>query len=115
VTSNRLSIYQRFQPLYESRPSNSTSTHISNITAATGKIITKVSIGSAADVDKAVAAARTAFKTTWGLNCPGTVRGQLMNKFTDLLEKHIDEFAGLDALDNGQLRRLVSPLIPSLC
>ena len=74
--------------------------HLTSLTA-TGTLITKVAIASSADVDKAVVAARTAFKTCWGLNCPGSVRGELLNKYADLLEKHIDELAALEALDCG--------------
>jgi aldehyde dehydrogenase (NAD+) len=68
-------------------------------------LITKVAAASSADVDKAVAAARKAFKTTWGLNCPGLVRGQLLNKLADLLEKNADELAAIESLDNGELQQ----------
>jgi aldehyde dehydrogenase (NAD+) len=67
-------------------------------------LITKVAAASSADLDKAVAAARKAFKTTWGLNCPGSVRGQLLNKFADLLEKNSDELAALEVLNTGELQ-----------
>lgn len=43
-----------------------------------------------------------AYKTTWGLHCPGAQRGRLLNKLADLLEQHIDEFAALEALDVGE-------------
>ena len=45
-----------------------------------------------------------AFKTTWGLHCPGVVRGKLLYKLADLIEEHIDEFAALEALDVGMCR-----------
>ena len=70
---------------------------------ATGKVLTKASIGTSADVDRAVKAARNAFKTTWGLNCPGSRRGQLLQNLALLVEKHRDELAALDALDAGKL------------
>jgi acyl-CoA reductase-like NAD-dependent aldehyde dehydrogenase len=44
-----------------------------------------------------------AYKTSWGLKCPGSVRGKLLNKLADLIEANIDEFAALEALDVGEL------------
>ncbi|KAF9043170.1 aldehyde dehydrogenase [Panaeolus papilionaceus] len=70
---------------------------------ATGQVITKVAAAGPKDVDAAVQAAQKAFKTTWGLHTPGTVRGKLLNKLADLLEKNIDEFAALEALDTGKV------------
>jgi hypothetical protein len=81
------------------------------LTAATGKVITKVALGSSADVDIAVQAARTAFKTTWGLNCPGSNRGELLNKLADLIAQNIDEIAALEALDSGMSED--APFVPT--
>jgi aldehyde dehydrogenase (NAD+) len=75
--------------------------------AVTGELITKVAIGSSVDVDKAVIAARKAFKTAWGLNIPGSVRGELLYKVAGLLETHINELAALDALDNGYFQEIM--------
>lgn len=69
---------------------------------ATGKVITSVSIGTAADVDIAVKAAQRAYKTVWGLKTPGRERGRLLGKLADLMEAQSDEFAALEALDVGQ-------------
>lgn len=63
--------------------------------------MTKVSLGSAQDVDRAVTAAQKAYKTSWGLKCPGAVRGRILGKLADLVEENIDEFAALEALDSG--------------
>lgn len=68
---------------------------------ANGRVLTKVSLGSSTDVDIAVKAAQTAFKTTWGLNCPGTQRAALLNKLADLIEKNADELAALSSLEMG--------------
>jgi acyl-CoA reductase-like NAD-dependent aldehyde dehydrogenase len=59
-------------------------------------------VGSAEDVDAAVKAARTAFKTTWGLNVPGSVRGKLLNKLADLLEENPEQFSALESIDAGK-------------
>lgn len=72
------------------------------VNPATGKLITSVAVGSSKDVDIAVEAAKKAFKTSWGLSCPGSARGALLNKLADLLEANIDEFAALEALNVGK-------------
>ena len=69
--------------------------------SATGKIITPVSVGTKEDVDIAVAAAKKAFKTTWGLKCPGLERGKLLNKLADLIMENADELAALEVLNVG--------------
>src|ERR1051325_4196391 len=70
---------------------------------ATGEVITKVAEADAADVDKAVAAARTAFDNgPWRKKIHAAGRGVLLNKLADLVEKHADELAQLESLDNGK-------------
>ena len=69
---------------------------------ATGKLTTKVSEATAKDVDIAVAAAKNAFETTWGLNAPGAQRAELLNKLGDLMVQHKEELAAIEALDNGK-------------
>lgn len=64
-------------------------------------MITKVSEGTSKDVDIAVAAARKAVETTWGLNVSGAKRGELLNNLANLMEKNKGELAALEALDNG--------------
>ncbi|KAF9463983.1 aldehyde dehydrogenase [Collybia nuda] len=70
---------------------------------ASGKVITSVAAGSSKDVDIAVNAAKQAYKTVWGLKCPGVTRGRLLNKLADLLERDMDELAALEALDVGKV------------
>src|SRR5260221_9718762 len=72
------------------------------INPATGEVITHVAEADAADVDKAVAAARAAFEKGAWKKMPPSQRGLLMNKLADLIEKHADELAQLEALDNGK-------------
>ncbi|OCH89819.1 NAD-dependent aldehyde dehydrogenase [Obba rivulosa] len=80
----------------------SNGTTIDVINPATGKVITKIAEGTPKDVDLAVAAAHKAFETSWGLKCPGSERGRLLSKLADLMEEHNDEYAALEALDNGK-------------
>jgi aldehyde dehydrogenase (NAD+) len=73
------------------------------INPSTAEVITQVAEADAADVDKAVAAARAAFdKGPWRKKITASQRGVLMNKLADLIEKNADELAQLEALDNGK-------------
>nr|ALG75774.1 aldehyde dehydrogenase 4 [Tricholoma vaccinum] len=72
------------------------------VNPTTGKVITSVAAGSSKDVDIAVEAAKKAFKTTWGLKCPGNIRGKLLSKLAELMEAQRDEFVSLEALDVGK-------------
>ncbi|KAF8154948.1 aldehyde dehydrogenase [Crassisporium funariophilum] len=77
--------------------------YIDVVNPATGKVVTRISAGGSKDVDVAVAAAKKAFRTSWGLHCPGVVRGKLLNKLANLIEANLDEFAALEALDVGKV------------
>ncbi|KAI0032424.1 aldehyde dehydrogenase [Vararia minispora EC-137] len=77
-------------------------TTIDLVNPTTGQVVAQVSEGMPADVDRAVAAARKAFETTWGLNTPGFDRGRLLTRLADLMEENMDELAALDAFDNGK-------------
>jgi phenylacetaldehyde dehydrogenase len=69
---------------------------------ATGQAIAAVAEADKADVDDAVKAARRAFETgPWSKTSPQD-RSKLIWKLADLLEKHADEIAQLEALDNGK-------------
>ncbi|KAH6904675.1 indole-3-acetaldehyde dehydrogenase [Coprinopsis sp. MPI-PUGE-AT-0042] len=65
------------------------------INPARGEVITSISGGTEADVNKAVDAARKAFKTSWGF--------KLLNKLADLMEAHAGELAALESLDTGKV------------
>src|SRR6266536_1271375 len=73
------------------------------INPATGEVITRVAEADAADVDKAVSAARAASDNgPWRKQLTASQRGNLLYKLADLIEKHADELAQLEALDNGK-------------
>src|SRR5579862_7206570 len=75
---------------------------------ATGHQIAVVADANAADVDRAVAAARTAFETgAWHEMLP-VQREALIWKLSDLIEKHADELAELESLDNGKTKFIAS-------
>ncbi|MGL4550980.1 MAG: aldehyde dehydrogenase family protein [Gemmataceae bacterium] len=69
---------------------------------ATGEEICQVAEGDKADVDLAVAAARKAFESGPWPKMPASERGRLLNKLADVIEKHKEELAGLESLDNGK-------------
>ena len=54
------------------------------------------------DVDIAVAAARKAFRTTWGKNISGYERSRLIHKLADLMERDKQILAELESLNNGK-------------
>ena len=69
---------------------------------ATLDTIAHVPDGNKSDIDLAVAAARRAFESgSWPRMSPGE-RSKLVWKIGDLMEKHADELAELEALDNGK-------------
>ncbi|HLT57407.1 MAG TPA: aldehyde dehydrogenase [Limnochordales bacterium] len=67
---------------------------------ATGEQIGSAPAGGEAEIDAAVAAARTAFKA-WGPMKPSE-RRKILNRFADAIEAHGDELARLETLDVGR-------------
>ena len=80
------------------------SKNFDTINPATGEVLTQIAEASAADVDRAVHAARRAFEDRNGAwrKLSASERGRLIWKLADLVEKHIDELAELETLDNGK-------------
>jgi phenylacetaldehyde dehydrogenase len=69
---------------------------------ATGEVITHVPEAEIEDVNRAVAAARRAFdEGPWPRMSPSE-RGRILWRVAELLEKHNDEFAEIESLDNGK-------------
>ena len=73
---------------------------IPTIDPATGKIIGHVPDASAADIDRAVAAARKALPA-WSATPPAE-RAAILWRIADIIEQHIDELAELETLDQGK-------------
>lgn len=72
------------------------------INPATGEVICDVAEADAADVDKAVRAARTAFHSGEWSKLSARQRGNLLYKLADLIEQNKEELARLETLDNGK-------------
>lgn len=66
------------------------------------KEISRIVDASDKDVDRAVAAARTAFDDGRWTGLPPIAREGMINKLADLLEQHMAEFAEIESIDNGK-------------
>jgi len=71
------------------------------INPATEEVLGLIAEGDKADIDEAVKAARKAFEGKWSTMGPHE-RGRLLLKIADLIDKHADELALLESLDNGK-------------
>jgi acyl-CoA reductase-like NAD-dependent aldehyde dehydrogenase len=68
---------------------------------ATNEVLATVSEAQAADVDRAVAAARQSFERGTWRDLPPAERAKVLWKVGDMIEERADEFAQLETLDNG--------------
>ncbi len=69
---------------------------------STEEEISQVAEADAADVEKAVKAARQAFERGPWRKTQASERGRLLHRLADLIEKNGDELARIEALDNGK-------------
>jgi aldehyde dehydrogenase (NAD+) len=69
---------------------------------ATGEEICQVAEADVVDVDKAVAAARNAIEEGPWRKTQASERGRLLYRLADLIEKHADELARIESIDNGK-------------
>ncbi|EPA99415.1 aldehyde dehydrogenase [Pseudomonas sp. G5(2012)] len=79
----------------------SSETRTSLIDPATGDIISTAAQGTAADVDRAVEAARRAFEGPWRKTTPAQ-RTQMMLRFATLIEANAQELAELECINSGK-------------
>lgn len=76
------------------------------VNPANGRLIARVPDGTAADVDRAVVAARRAFDNgSWSHAIPAE-RAAVLLRIADLLEKQAAEFAELEARNTGKTLRM---------
>jgi len=68
----------------------------------TGEVWAQIAKGTAADVDRAVTAAKTAFEGDWGA-LTATARGKLLNELARLIEVEAPRLAEIEVRDNGKL------------
>jgi aldehyde dehydrogenase (NAD+) len=95
VSATKLLIGNRWVPAESGRT-------FATLNPSTGEEICQIAEADAADVDKAVRVARAAFEHGPWRKMQASDRGRLLNRLADLMEKHADELAALEALDNGK-------------
>ncbi|EIM88564.1 NAD-aldehyde dehydrogenase [Stereum hirsutum FP-91666 SS1] len=83
-------------------PSEDPNSKIEVVNPHTEQVLCSIAAATAKDVDRAVAAARKAFRTTWGKNVTGFERSRLLNKLADLIERDQQVLAELETLNNGK-------------
>src|SRR5262244_3233588 len=71
------------------------------INPATEEPLAQVADASQADVDRAVAAARSAHEHLWG-PMPGSERAKFLYRIARILQERSREFAVLESIDNGK-------------
>ncbi|EXJ78724.1 aldehyde dehydrogenase (NAD+) [Capronia coronata CBS 617.96] len=74
--------------------------YFASIDPFTQKPICNIARGKAADIDKAVAAAQTAFPG-WKATKPAE-KGRLLSRLADLIERDVDILAKIEAIDGGK-------------
>ncbi|MCO7218779.1 aldehyde dehydrogenase family protein [Klenkia sp. PcliD-1-E] len=74
---------------------------LKTVNPATEEVLGEVAVGTDADVDRAVRAARKAFTRVWGPMRPAD-RGKYLFRIARLLQERAREFAVLETLDNGK-------------
>lgn len=79
---------------------------IETIDPATGRLLGRAAAGGAADIDRAVAAARTALENPRWADAAPAFRAKLMWRLADLIEANADQLALLESLDNGMPLRM---------
>jgi aldehyde dehydrogenase (NAD+) len=76
--------------------------HFETLNPATGEVIAQVAAGTAADVDKAVKAARRALESGPWSTMDAADRGRLLFKLADLVERDAEDLAALESLNCGK-------------
>lgn len=79
----------------------------------TGRAWARVPDGDAADIDRAVTAARAALSGPWG-DLSATDRGRLLYRFADVLAEEADTLAEFEVRDGGKLLREMTGQMKSL-
>ncbi len=75
--------------------------YFDTINPATEERLSRVGLGTAADVDRAVAAARKAFEGPWS-KMPAAERGKYVYRIARILQERAREFSVIESLDGGK-------------
>src|SRR3954453_924058 len=82
-------------------PAPASGSWFKTISPSTEEVLAEVAEGDAADVDRAVRAARRAYDTVWS-KLPGAERGKYLFRIARLIQERSRELAVLESLDNGK-------------
>jgi aldehyde dehydrogenase (NAD+) len=74
---------------------------LKTVNPADEEVLAEVAVAGEADVDRAVAAARRAYETTWG-PMPGRDRAKYLFRIARIVQERSRELAVLETLDNGK-------------
>src|SRR5579871_794047 len=74
---------------------------LKTVNPATEEVLAEIAVASAADVDRAVAAARTAYDSVWS-KMPGSERAKYLFRIARIIQERSRELAVLESLDNGK-------------
>ncbi len=74
---------------------------LKSVNPATEEVLAEFGVASAADVDRAVAAARTAYDRIWS-QMPGSERAKYLFRIARIIQERSRELAVLESIDNGK-------------
>jgi len=74
---------------------------LKTVNPATEEVLAEVGVASAADVDRAVAAARAAYEGVWS-RLPGSERAKYLFRIARIIQERSRELAVLESIDNGK-------------
>jgi aldehyde dehydrogenase (NAD+) len=74
---------------------------LTTVNPATEEPLAEVAVAGAADVDRAVRAARAAYEAVWG-PMPGAQRAKYIYRIARIIAERAREFAVLESIDNGK-------------
>lgn len=75
---------------------------------SSGRVVSHIADATGAEVDSAVVAARAAFDDGRWPGLAPEQRERIIHRLADLIETHADEFAELEAIDNGKPRDIAA-------
>jgi aldehyde dehydrogenase (NAD+) len=94
-------IKQSYELFIDGRFVPATGGALKSINPATEEVLAEVGVASAADVDRAVAAARHAYDRTWS-RMPGSQRAKYLFRIARIIQERSRELAVLESIDNGK-------------
>jgi aldehyde dehydrogenase (NAD+) len=90
-----------YRPFIDGAFVDGNGTPLKTVNPATEETLAEVSTADAADVDRAVAAARRAYEQVWG-PMPGAERAKYLFRIARIVAERARELAVLETLDNGK-------------